>query len=46
VLPLISKACSSAGPESVYQQTLDKYFDGEQGYRTLEILDRLPYAHR
>jgi len=27
-----------AGPESVYQQALDKYFDGEQDYRTLDIL--------
>jgi uncharacterized protein (DUF1810 family) len=30
-----------AGPESVYQQALDKYFDGEQDYRTLDILVNL-----
>jgi len=29
------------GPESVYQQALDKYFDGKQDYRTLEILNHM-----
>ena len=27
-----------AGPKSVYQLALDKYFDGKQDYRTLDIL--------
>ena len=26
------------GPESVYQQALDKYFNGESDHRTLDIL--------
>jgi uncharacterized protein (DUF1810 family) len=30
-----------AGPESVYQRALDKYFVGEQDYRTLDILAEL-----
>lgn len=30
-----------AGPESVYRQALDKYFDGKQDYRTLDILVKL-----
>lgn len=30
-----------AGPESVYQQALDKYFDGAQDHRTLDILAKL-----
>jgi uncharacterized protein (DUF1810 family) len=30
-----------AGPKSVYQQALDKYFDGKQDYRTLDILAKL-----
>jgi uncharacterized protein (DUF1810 family) len=30
-----------AGSDSIYQQALDKYFNGEQDYRTLEILDRM-----
>lgn len=30
-----------AAPDSAFQQALDKYFDGEQDYRTLDILAEL-----
>jgi uncharacterized protein (DUF1810 family) len=30
-----------AGPESIFQQVLDKYFAGEEDHRTLKILDSL-----